>query len=476
MCLQLAAQLFRPSLVHDFRQCLDYFDAHFALGPGHEGHQCIHHLRVAQLAQGADDDGHGLGVTRLEHFQKARHRAFAADLGQRVDGALADPPILVARGGDERLDGTLILRLVQDLDGRAANVVVLVPHQLQNRIDDLRPADLAQGIRGAAAHPPVAVLDGLEQVLHRFRVTDLVQDLDGGPPRVLILVLEYVDQKTDGVRVVGLDDDVDGLVLHIDLGILQQRAHPFDIDLTVHALQRRERGSADQLVGILQQRLQRGLHLGCVVSREQIDDVHAGDGVLALHPAEQLGNGRSVCDLADDAEQRRFLVRLLRIRAAQQFAHAEARFLRGNHLEDGGLGDPGGRQRLQQQVRREVAATRQRPGDSGDDPRAALDEPLHEQREGLLADQAAQCLDERQRRVLVGIRQSREHRFDRPGTEFCQSGHGLLSGRAGRIGGGSDLGDQPVGTQITEKAHSAFPLRRRFPRALSDLKYNKFQS
>ena len=50
----------------------------------------------------------------------------AADLGQRVDGALADPPVLVPRGLDQLVDGALVLGLVEDLDGGAADVLVLV--------------------------------------------------------------------------------------------------------------------------------------------------------------------------------------------------------------------------------------------------------------------------------------------------------------------------------------------------------------
>ena len=87
----------------------------------------------------------------------------------------------------------------------------------------------------------------LEQVLHRVRVADLVQHLDRGAAGVLVLVLQHLDQVLDGLGMVGLDDDVDGLVLHVDLGIAQQRAQPLHVDGAVHALQRgerRRRGSA----------------------------------------------------------------------------------------------------------------------------------------------------------------------------------------------------------------------------------------
>ena len=174
--------------------------------------------------------GSALGVARGQHFQQARHGAFAADLGERVHGALADPPVLVPRRLDERVDRALVLGLVEDLDRGAADVVVLVAHQLQHGVDDLRAADLAERIGGAAAHPPVAVLDRLQQILHRLGVADFVEHLDGGAARVLVLVLEHLDEKTDGVRIVRLDDDVDRLVLDVDLRIPQQRTDALDVD------------------------------------------------------------------------------------------------------------------------------------------------------------------------------------------------------------------------------------------------------
>ena len=166
---------------------------------------------------------------------------------------------------------------------------------------------------------------------------------------------------------------------------------------------------------------------------------------------------RLVGDLADDAKQRRLLVRLLRVGGVQQLAHAEARLLRGNHLQHRRLGDAGGGERLEQQVGRVVAAVGERPGDAGDDARAALDQTAHELREGLLADERGEHLDERHGRVLVGFRQGAEDRLDGTRPDVLQPCDRLLPGRACRIGRGPDLGDQPVGTQVREKAHSAFP-------------------
>src|SRR5256886_62301 len=278
-------------------------------------------------------------------------------------------------------------------------------HQLQHRVDHLRATDLAEGISGAAAHPPVAVLERFQQVLDGLGVADLVQHLDRGTARVLVLVLEHLDQVADGFRVVGLDDHVDGPVENVDLRVPQQRAHALDINGPVHALQRRQRGSADQLVGILQQSLKRRLHLGGVKARQGVDDVHARNGVLALHAADQLGDRLLVGNLADDAEQRRLLVGLLRIGRSQQLPHAETRLLRRDHFQHRGLGDSRYRERFEQQVRRIVAAAGQCPGNPGDHARTAFHQAAHELWERLLADEAGEHLDEGHGGAFVGIRQ-----------------------------------------------------------------------
>ncbi len=202
--------------------------------------------------------------------------------------------------------------------------------------------------------------------------------------------------------------------------------------------------------------------------------MHARYRVLAVHPAQQLGHRGRVGDLADDAEQRRFLVGLLGVGGLQQLAHAEAVLLRRDHLQHGRLGDPRGGQRLEQQIRRVVAAARQRPGNAGHDPWAALDQALDKLRKGLLADEAAEHLDEGEGRVLVRVRQRREHRLDGSGPQLLQLGDGLLRGRVRRIRRGADLGDQTVCTQIREKAHSAFPLGPIPTRSRSDLKPRNF--
>src|SRR6185437_9969595 len=62
-------------------------------------------------------------------------------------------------------------------------------------------------------------------------------------------------------------------------------------------------------------------------------------------------------------------------------------------------------------------------------------------------------------RVLVGVRQCRKHGFDGAGPQILEPRDRFLGVRAGRIAGRPDLGGQPVGAQIGEEAHSAFPKR-----------------
>jgi hypothetical protein len=101
------------------------------------------------------------------------------------------------------------------------------------------------------------------------------------------------------------------------------------------ALQRRKDRAADQLVGVGQEPLQRRLHLARVETRQDIDDVHARDRVLAVQPAQKLGCGTRVGDVGDDAKEGGLLVRFLRVGGVEQVAHAEALFLGGDDLEHG---------------------------------------------------------------------------------------------------------------------------------------------
>ncbi len=72
-------------------------------------------------------------------------------------------------------------------------------------------------------------------------------------------------------------------------------------------------------------------------------------GSLPSQAADELGHDALVGDLADDAEQRGLLVRLLRVGGVEQLAHVEARLLRGDHVEHRGLSAMPSRQSVEQQ-------------------------------------------------------------------------------------------------------------------------------
>ena len=263
--------------------------------------------------------------SELSSSMQRGHGLLAADFGERVHGALADPPVLVLGRLDQEVDRALVLGLVEDLDGGAAHVLVLVADQLDDGVDDARSADLAERIGGARAHPPVVVLDDLQQLLDVARRAEMIQHLDGGAPRVLVLVLQHLDEVLHRVRILGAHHDVDRAVLRLRgpdraaagmTGPTAMRA--------VHLRQRVERRLADHLVRIAQLRLDRRRDIRPVEARQDVDDVHARDRVLALDAAGQLGDRRLVRQLADDAEQGRLLVRLLAVRVLQQVAHREA--------------------------------------------------------------------------------------------------------------------------------------------------------
>ena len=128
----------------------------------------------------------------------------------------------------------------------------------------------------------------LQQVLDVVRGAEMVQHFHGGAARVLVLVLQHLDEVLDRVRVVGPDDDVDGVVLHFDLGIAQQLADALDVDRAVHRCRAVSAAARISLFGSLQLRLQRALHAAVVEARQDVDDVHARDRILALDAADQL--------------------------------------------------------------------------------------------------------------------------------------------------------------------------------------------
>ena len=181
--------MLEPTFVRELRERADGLEPDVLfLAREHWQHR-VDHLVVAEPAERAYHDRHRLRGRRLEHFDQAGHRALAADLRERIHGALADPPVLVLGGFDEVTDRAVVLRLVEDLHRGAADVLVLVADELQHGVDHFRAADLAECIRGARTNPPVVVRHRFEQLLHRLRGAHFVEHFDRGPARIFVFVL-----------------------------------------------------------------------------------------------------------------------------------------------------------------------------------------------------------------------------------------------------------------------------------------------
>ena len=162
-----------------------------------------------------------------------------------------------------------------------------------------------------------------------------------------------------------------------------------------------------------------------------------------------------VGEIAHDLEQAGPLACILGVSGVQQLAHREAALLRRDHLDDGGLGHVGLGQRIQQGVGRVVARRGQRPGDPGHRPPVRFRHGAQDPGQGLAVDQPGQGVDQRQGLLLLGAGQGRDDRFDGAGSDGHQPVQSLLPVGPARISAGFDLGDEPIGTIVGEKTHSA---------------------
>ncbi len=178
-----------------------------------------------------------------------------------------------------------------------------------------------------------------------------------------------------------------------------------------------------------------------------------GDRVLAVQAPDQLRQVVVGGQLAQDAEQGGLFIGFLLVRGRQQLAHRESAAMRGDHVQQRGLGDAFGIQGVEQHGRRVGAAAGQGPGDPGDHARAARDHGFDEFREGFLVDEARQDFDIGDRRDLVGVSQRRGDRLDGAGAELAQFGNGLLGLRSGDIGRFLELRNEPVSPDVGEKTH-----------------------
>ena len=407
---------------------------------------------VADLAERAHHGRHRFRV-RLQHLDQPRHRLAVSHGPERVDRALADPPILVLGRLDQVVQGALVARLVQDLDRGASHLLVLVRDEFERRADDLRASDLAERVRGAAAHPPVGVADGLQQELDRAFVADDVQHLDRRAARTLGLVLQHLDQVADGLRVLAAAQQFDRGILDIDVRVAQQRRDHRRIHLAAAVGDGAQRRRPHQLVRVLEGPLQRGAHLGSVEPGEQGDDVRARDGVLAVDPRDQFVHAVRVHELACDPEQGGFLVRVLVIGGVQDLAQVEAVLLRCDDVEHRRLGDGRVLQELEQQPGRVVARRGERPCDAGDRARVLLRKRLGKQRKRPVVDERCQHFDECDRFTLVRGRERIDDRLDGVLAEALEPGQRSLCLRAGRVATLPYLGDEAIRPIASEDSH-----------------------
>ena len=136
--------------------------------------------------------------------------------------------------------------------------------------------------------------------------------------------------------------------------------------------------------------------------------MHARERVLALDAADQLGDRWLVGELADDAEQRRLLVRLLAVGVLQQVAHREALLLRGDDVQHRRLRHVIAPSSSMSIVGLIVVARRERPGRR---PRSCAgcrrSSRATQHRERLVVDQLRQDLDVRRRFLSCPRRRAR---------------------------------------------------------------------
>ena len=336
LCCRWRAHGFGLLLARELRDGGDRGDADLFLGPLQVRQDLVEDLVIAELADRRNRDGQRAIVLR-HHLEQSRQRFRVADLGQRVGGALADPPVLVARRLDEPIDGALVAAGIEDLDRRAADVLVLVLDELEHGVDDARPADACQGVGGARPHPPVLVGHGFEQILDAVRRADRVQDLDRRPAAELVLGLQRLDEVLGRLGVVQLNDDVDGLVHDVEIGIEQQAGDQRDVDGRLRARDAGERRAAHELVAVAQRFLQRLVDVGPVEAREHVDQMRLDERVLAVHARQQIGHHLLGRDLVDELEDGGLLARLQEVDLGEQLADVEPVLVRLQHLDDRGL-------------------------------------------------------------------------------------------------------------------------------------------
>ena len=231
---------------------------------------------------------------------------------------------------------------------------------------------------------------------------------------------------------IGLDHDVHGFVLHFDLGIPQHAAEQGHVERSIHARERRQRGGANELAVVL----------------EHVDDVQAGNRILALDSGDQIVQRGFVRNLGDDLEQSGALAGVLGISGIQQIAHGEACLLRRDHVDDGRFRHIGLVQCLQQRGWRIIAGGGEGPRNTGHCAAIAFRHGAQQ------IDQPRQDIDIGHRLALFSRRQGGDDRINGVGPKRNQLVQCFLCLGASWITAGFDLGKEPIGTIVGKKTHS----------------------
>ena len=172
------------------------------------------------------------------------------------------------------------------------------------------------------------------------------------------------------------------------------------------------------LLRVAQRLLQRLVDLGEVEAREHVDQVRLDERVLAIQTRQQVGDHFLRRDLVDELEDGGFFARLQEVDLRQQLPDVEPILVRLEHLDDRGFRVLVLAEQVHEPIDVEALVAREGPGGPGHRARVAVCEPASDQRQCLVAREAAQQLDVLDRLALVGGGQRFEDLRDRARAEL----------------------------------------------------------
>jgi hypothetical protein len=217
----------RVRAVIELVEHLDRRGAHVGVFVEHEVGDLGQRLACLERAQCADERHAQLGAL-AEKIDEVVGRPRIAELGDRLDRELAHEPVRVAlSGAHERTEGARIGDAQERAHREAPNHVGGIREILGDDVPRERGAvHLDERVEHALADPPVFVAEELEQ-LRRERalgVAHLVGDLCRDPPHVRILAAQEPDDGLGGVDATEpreLGDHLGGAGAHDDVATRQ---------------------------------------------------------------------------------------------------------------------------------------------------------------------------------------------------------------------------------------------------------------